>query len=158
MITIPVSLTQEQFEQYIRPCLSVAKRGYECRIPLYKIFNYILYRLHTGCQWERLPIDNKRSRKKTKRGPKRLFSPEVYKLRFSCLPGSTIFVPCWCALTAKQLISWAHISSFTPSSISVTYSLRKSLNEFLAPHSPVRRIFSRRRFPKMPQPCNFSLE
>lgn len=58
MSTIPVSLTQEQFEQYIRPCLSVAKRGYECRIPLYKVFNYILYRLHTGCQWERLPIDN----------------------------------------------------------------------------------------------------
>ena len=56
MSTIPVSLTQEQFEQYIRPGLSVAKRGYECRIPLYKVFNYILYRLHTGCQWERLPI------------------------------------------------------------------------------------------------------
>ena len=58
MSTIPVSLTQAQFEQYIRPGLSVAKRGYECGIPLYKIFNYILYRLHTGCQWARLPIDN----------------------------------------------------------------------------------------------------
>ena len=58
MSTIPVSLTQEQFEQYIRPGLSVAKRGYQCRIPLYKIFNYILYRLHTGCQWMRVPIDN----------------------------------------------------------------------------------------------------
>jgi hypothetical protein len=58
MSTIPVSLTQDQFEQYIRPSVSVAKRGYECSIPLYKIFNYLLYRLHTGCQWERLPIDN----------------------------------------------------------------------------------------------------
>lgn len=58
MSTIPVSVTQKQFEQYIRPALSVAKRGYECRIPLYKVFNYILYRLHTGCQWARLPIDN----------------------------------------------------------------------------------------------------
>lgn len=58
MSTIPTSVTQEQFEQYIRPALSVAKRGYECSIPLYKVFNYILYRLHTGCQWERLPIDN----------------------------------------------------------------------------------------------------
>jgi hypothetical protein len=57
MSTIPVSLTQEQFEQYIRPGLSVARRGYECSIPLYKVFNYILYRLHTGRQWERLPID-----------------------------------------------------------------------------------------------------
>ena len=26
--------------------------------PLYKVFNYILYRLHTGCQWGRLPIDS----------------------------------------------------------------------------------------------------
>lgn len=58
MSTIPVSLTQEQFEQYIRPGLSVAKRGYECQIALYKVFNYILYRLHTGCQWARLPIDS----------------------------------------------------------------------------------------------------
>lgn len=58
MSTIPVSLTQEQFEQYIRPSLSVAKRGYECSIRLYKVFNYILYRLDRGCQWQRLPIDN----------------------------------------------------------------------------------------------------
>lgn len=57
MSTIPTSVTEEQFEQYIRPYLSVAKRGYVCRIPLYKVFNYILYRLHTGCQWEQLPID-----------------------------------------------------------------------------------------------------
>jgi transposase len=26
------------------------------KIPLYKMFNYMLYRLHTGCQWEALPI------------------------------------------------------------------------------------------------------
>jgi hypothetical protein len=52
MSTISVSLTQEQFEQYIRPSLSVAKRGYECSIALHKVFNYILYRLHTGCQCE----------------------------------------------------------------------------------------------------------
>jgi len=38
-------------------CPSVAKRGYECSIPLYKVFNYILYKLHTGCQWELLPIE-----------------------------------------------------------------------------------------------------
>lgn len=57
MSTIPVSLTEKQFNEHIRPYISVAKRGYESQIPLYKIFNYILYRLHTGCQWERLPID-----------------------------------------------------------------------------------------------------
>jgi hypothetical protein len=57
MSTIPVSLTEMQFNEHVRPFLNTAKRGYECSIPLYKVFNYILYRLHTGCQWERLPID-----------------------------------------------------------------------------------------------------
>ena len=57
MSTIPTSLTEEQFNEHIRPYLNTAKRGYECSIPLYKVFNYILYRLHTGCQWHRLSID-----------------------------------------------------------------------------------------------------
>jgi hypothetical protein len=55
--SIPISLTEEQFNEHINPYLSKAKRGYVCSIPLYKIFNYILYRLHTGCQWERIPIE-----------------------------------------------------------------------------------------------------
>ena len=58
MSTIPVSLTEEQFNEHIRPYLKTARRGYECKIPLHKVFNYILYRLHTGCQWHRLPIDS----------------------------------------------------------------------------------------------------
>ncbi|MBN2500960.1 MAG: hypothetical protein JXB38_09310 [Anaerolineales bacterium] len=57
MSTIPVSVTEKQFNEHIRPHISTAKRGYECKIALYKVFNYILYRLHTSCQWERLPID-----------------------------------------------------------------------------------------------------
>jgi transposase len=66
MSTIPTSVTEDQFNEHIRPYLSTAKRGYECKIPLYKVFNYVLYRLHTGCPWERLPIDPdpRRSRKK----------------------------------------------------------------------------------------------
>jgi transposase len=56
MSTIPTSVTEEQFNEHIRPHLSTAKRGYECKIPLYKVFNYMLYRLHTGCQWAQLPI------------------------------------------------------------------------------------------------------
>lgn len=55
MSTIPTSVTEDQFETYIYPHLSKAKRGYESKIPLYKIFNYILYRLHTGCQWQQVP-------------------------------------------------------------------------------------------------------
>ena len=46
MSTIPISLTEKQFDAYVRPYLSTAKRGYESKIPLYKIFNYMLYRLH----------------------------------------------------------------------------------------------------------------
>ena len=57
MSRIPIYLTQEQFEQHVEHHLSKAKRGFVSTIPLYKIFNYILYFLHTGCQWERLPID-----------------------------------------------------------------------------------------------------
>ena len=57
MSTIPISLSEKQFDKYVRPHITVAKRGYECKIPLYKVFNYILYQLHTGCQWYRLPID-----------------------------------------------------------------------------------------------------
>ncbi len=57
MSTIPTSLTEKQFEQHVRPFITTAKRGYECKIPLYKVFNYILSRLHTGCQWQKLPID-----------------------------------------------------------------------------------------------------
>lgn len=57
MSTIPTSVTEEQFEQHIRPYLKIAERGFECKIALYKVFNYILKRLHTGCQWSELPIE-----------------------------------------------------------------------------------------------------
>jgi transposase len=53
---IPTQVTEQQFDQYIKPHLSTAKRGYESEQPLYQIFNYILYKLYTGCQWEALPI------------------------------------------------------------------------------------------------------
>jgi transposase len=35
----------------------VPERSRKPKTPLWKIFNYILYQLHTGCQWEELPID-----------------------------------------------------------------------------------------------------
>ena len=57
MSTIPTSISQEQFERHISPHLSKAKRGFVSSIPLYKIFNYILYWLHTGCQWPQLPME-----------------------------------------------------------------------------------------------------
>jgi len=56
MSTIPTKITEEAFDYHIRPCLSTAKRGFVSKIPLFKVFNYILYRLHTGCQWHQLPL------------------------------------------------------------------------------------------------------
>jgi hypothetical protein len=56
MSTIPTKITEADFEDHIRPCLSTAKRGLVSKIPLFKVFNYILYRLHTGCQWHQLPL------------------------------------------------------------------------------------------------------
>jgi transposase len=57
MARIPIDVTEPHFEQHIRPHLSVAKRGFVSEIPLYKIFNYLIYKLRTGCQWEFLPMD-----------------------------------------------------------------------------------------------------
>src|SRR3954464_2824506 len=56
MSTIPTSLTEEQFTEHILPYLRTAQRGYVSKIALYKIFNYMLYRVHTGCQWHQIPI------------------------------------------------------------------------------------------------------
>ena len=60
-MSIPVKLSQSAFQIYIEPHLSKALRGYVSKIPLYKIFNYILYVLYTGCQWQSLPIENKQN-------------------------------------------------------------------------------------------------
>lgn len=43
------------FRRYIDPYLSRGTRGPKTKIPRHKIFNYILFVLHTGCQWNRLP-------------------------------------------------------------------------------------------------------
>jgi transposase len=56
MSTIPESVTEEQFKDYILPYLTTARRGYVSKTPLHRLFNLILYRLHTGCQWHRLPV------------------------------------------------------------------------------------------------------
>ena len=49
-------VTQDEFEFHFAPHLSTAQRGFVSKIPFHKIFNYILYRLHSGCQWAQLPI------------------------------------------------------------------------------------------------------
>ena len=57
MARIPTEATKGQFTRYIKPYLSTAKRGFESDMPLYKIFNLILYKLYTSCPWPALPIE-----------------------------------------------------------------------------------------------------
>ena len=52
--TLPVKVSQKEFNRYIRPHLSRGKRGPKSKVSLFKIFNYILYVLHTGTQWNQL--------------------------------------------------------------------------------------------------------
>ena len=56
---LPVKVSQKDFNKYILPHLSKGKRGPKSKISYYKFFNYILFVLHTGIQWENLPIKNK---------------------------------------------------------------------------------------------------
>lgn len=53
---LPTKVSRKDFNQYVKPFLSRGKRGPKLKISRYKIFNYILYVLHTGCQWDQLPI------------------------------------------------------------------------------------------------------
>ena len=53
---IPVQLTLSHFNEFIFRHLPKPKRGPSCKITLFKIFNYILTFLYTGCQWLSLPI------------------------------------------------------------------------------------------------------
>lgn len=54
---LPKKLSPEEFEKYYLPYLSLPKRGIVPKPEkLHCIFNYILYQLDTGCQWEKIPI------------------------------------------------------------------------------------------------------
>lgn len=54
--TLPTHVTREEFNRCIKPHLSRGKRGVKTKLPLFTIFNHILYVLHTGIQWENLPV------------------------------------------------------------------------------------------------------
>ncbi|HCA67534.1 MAG TPA: hypothetical protein DEP11_04790 [Candidatus Jacksonbacteria bacterium] len=53
---LPKQLTEKEFNAFFLPCLSLPSHGRHPKIPLYRIFNYILYQLGTGCQWDKIPI------------------------------------------------------------------------------------------------------
>lgn len=51
---IPTKVSRQDFNRYIDPHLKRPKTGPKPKLSLYKIFNYILYVLHTGIQWDQL--------------------------------------------------------------------------------------------------------
>lgn len=53
---LPIKVTEKQFNHFFLPHLSLPRHSRHPKIPLWRVFNYILYQLHTGCQWEQLPI------------------------------------------------------------------------------------------------------
>ena len=60
---IPTSLTEKEFTEFVLPHLTIGRRGPPLKVPLHRIFNYILKLLHTGCQWSELPIEKDASGK-----------------------------------------------------------------------------------------------
>jgi len=55
--SIPTKITENQFNQFILKHLPKRQRGPISKISIFKIFNYIMKFLYTGCQWKELPID-----------------------------------------------------------------------------------------------------
>jgi len=51
---IPKQVSRKDFNRYIDPHLRKPRKGPKPKISFYKIFNYILYVLHTGIQWDKL--------------------------------------------------------------------------------------------------------
>jgi len=51
---LPTKVSQNEFNQFVKPFLRKPVHGPETKISYYKIFNYILYVLHTGIQWKQL--------------------------------------------------------------------------------------------------------
>lgn len=51
---LPIKVSRKDFNQYIALYLSKPVKGPKPKLSMYKIFNYILYVLHTGIQWDQL--------------------------------------------------------------------------------------------------------
>lgn len=54
---IPTVLSKNEFNEFVLPHLKKGSRGPDKKISFFKLFNYILGLMHTGCQWENIPID-----------------------------------------------------------------------------------------------------
>jgi transposase len=56
---LPIKVGRKEFNRYIKPHLHKPTKGPDPKLSLYKLFNYILYVLHTGIQWDELKTRNK---------------------------------------------------------------------------------------------------
>ena len=54
---IPGVLSEGEFDRFVVPYLKKGTRGPNKKLSFFKLFNYILKLMHTGCQWEQIPID-----------------------------------------------------------------------------------------------------
>ncbi len=54
--SIPIYLSVEEFNQFVLPHLTEGSRGPKTKVSFYRLFNYILKLMHTGCQREEIPI------------------------------------------------------------------------------------------------------
>jgi len=61
--SIPTHLSGEEFDQFVLPHLTEGSRGPKTKVSFYRLFNYILKLMHTGCQWEEIPIEKDASGK-----------------------------------------------------------------------------------------------
>lgn len=53
---LPQKVSQKEFNRFIKPHLSRPLTGPKPKVSMYKIFNYVLYVLSSGCQWRKVPI------------------------------------------------------------------------------------------------------
>ena len=52
--SIPKQVSIKDFNRHIKPYLKKRFKAKKTKLSFYKIFNYILYVLHTGMQWQQL--------------------------------------------------------------------------------------------------------
>lgn len=71
--SIPVQLTESEFNKFILEHIPTRTRGPMYKVSRYKVFNYILKFLYMGCQWKMLPID------KDKTGRPELHYSQVFR-------------------------------------------------------------------------------
>lgn len=98
---IPTKASPEFFNEFILEHLTSGSRGPKRKLSNFKIFNYILKFLHTGCQWENVPID------KDEKGKPEIHHISVYKTfrmweRDKCF--ETIFTNTVKVLHEKELL------------------------------------------------------